>query len=179
MKQSIGVIFISMLLTACQIAPSGLDRADNPLISFKQLAHADADCQCQTVRLGGKVLKATALKHATEIEVLSMAVDRFSAKPVLDSHSDGRFIVRLDGFIDPLSVQDHYITVKGVFYGKRGGKIDQADYIYPLIKADTYRVWQQVVEYFYDEDEWFDHWHSYYGRAWGIFPMWKPRTVLR
>ncbi|MGR6981711.1 Slp family lipoprotein [Testudinibacter sp. P27/CKL/0425] len=180
MKKFIWIpLVLSALLSGCQIAPQGLDRGDNTLISYKQLANADFDCQCQTVRLGGKVVRANAQPSYTEIEVLSMTIDRFSAKPVLDSNSDGRFIARLNGFVDPLSLEKQYITVKGILDGKQNGKIDQADYVYPLIKAENYRIWQQVVEYYYDE-EWFDYWDSYRRRHFfGGFPMWKPRAALR
>lgn len=182
MKKFIWIpIVFSAILSGCQLAPPGLERTDNTLISYSQLATADFDCQCQQVRLGGKVIKAAVLKNnTTEIEVLSMTVDRFTAKPVLGSHSDGRFIATLNGFVDPLSLENQYITVKGTLRGKRSGKIDQVDYIYPLVKADSYRVWQQVTEYYYDEEEWFDYWDSHrYGRHWGGFPMWKPRAALR
>ncbi|KGQ70965.1 hypothetical protein A1D23_12705 [Chelonobacter oris] len=181
MKRSVWIpLMLSALLSACQLAPQGLDRSDNTLISYNRLAQADFDCRCQTVRLGGKVVRADALPHQTEVEVLSMAVDRFTAKPVLDSHSDGRFIAVLNGFVDPLSLQDQYITVKGTLDGKRSGKIDHANYAYPLIKADNYRIWRQVMEYYYDEEAWFDYRDSYrYGGFWGPFPSWKPRAALR
>ncbi len=173
------IIAASAVLTACQMAPLGLDR-ENSLINYQQLETADFNCRCETARLGGKVIRATALENQTEVEVLSMEVDRFSAKPILASSTNGRFIAVLNGFVDPLSLQDQYITVKGILDGKRGGKIDQANYLYPVIKVEHYRIWQQVIEYYRDEEEWADYWESRrYGGPWGPFPSIKTRAALR
>ncbi|TNH05637.1 Slp family lipoprotein [Testudinibacter sp. TR-2022] len=172
-------LLASAVLVACQLAPEGLGR-DNAIISYKALQTADFACNCEQVRLGGKVIRATALAQQTEIEVLSMAVDRFTAKPILASQSDGRFIAVLNGFVDPLSLQDQYITVRGVLSGRQEGKIDQAQYVYPKIKVEDYHIWQQVIEYYYDEDEWADYWEGRrYGRFFGPIPTRYPRPALR
>lgn len=143
----------ALLLTACATAPQGLEKDDFTLSRFDQIQAEDLDCQCKLVRLGGKVLSATAMKGKTRIEVLSLNVSRFSAKPVLDSRIEGRFIAYLDGFIDPESLKDQYITVKGVLKGQEIGKIDQVDYQYPVIQANAFRQWKLVQEYYYDPSD--------------------------
>ncbi|MBV7387593.1 Slp family lipoprotein [Pasteurellaceae bacterium TAE3-ERU1] len=143
-------------LSACQLAPQGLERGEHTLISFDQLAAADSQCQCVGVRLGGKVISAKALSNTqSELEVLSLPVDKYSAKPIPEAHSNGRFIVRIPHFIDPLSIQEHYITVKGKLAGEQLGKIDQAEYRFPVINAERVHRWQTYVEYYNDEDPWY------------------------
>ncbi|MBE2894015.1 Slp family lipoprotein [Spirabiliibacterium falconis] len=157
MKWKMAVIALStVVLNACQLAPQGLERGEHTLISFETLADANSQCQCVNVRLGGKVISAKALANGrSELEVLSLPVDKFSAKPIPQAHSNGRFIAQIPHFIDPLSIKDHYITVKGVYSGQRKGKIDEADYAYPVIVADKFHQWQTYVEYYNDEDPWY------------------------
>ncbi|MBE2896118.1 Slp family lipoprotein [Pasteurellaceae bacterium HPA106] len=150
------IALASSALCACQLAPQGLERGEHTLISFDQLSAADSQCQCIGVRLGGKVIAAKALsQEQSELEVLSLLVDKYSAKPIPEAHSNGRFIVRVPHFVDPLSIKDQYITVKGKYIGEREGKIDQADYRFPVIRAERVHQWQTYVEYYNDEDPWY------------------------
>ena len=36
------------------------------------------------------------------------------------------------------------------------GKVDQANYIYPVIKTNHYRVWKLSQSYYYQDDIWDD-----------------------
>ena len=42
------------------------------------------------------------------------------------------------------------------------GKVDQANYIYPVIKTNHYRVWKLSQSYYYPDDMW-DDW-GFFGR---------------
>ena len=117
------------------------------------------------------MISATALKNQTKVEVLNQTVAYFSAKPMIDSHSNGRFIAYLNGFVDPENLKDQYITVAGVLSGKEPGKIDQADYSYPVVQAHQYRLWKLVQEYYYDPDDMYDY-GPFYPYGW-----WAPRFM--
>ena len=85
---------------------------------------------------------------------------------MIESHSNGRFIAYLNGFVDPENLKDQYITVAGVLSGKEQGKIDQADYRYPVVQAHQYRLWKLVQEYYYDPDDMYDY-GPFYPYGWG------------
>lgn len=170
------IFFASLSLAACIQAPQGLERTENMLTRLTDVSQLSADCQCQRIRLGGKVLNATALKDKVQLEILSFPIGRFSGKPVLESQSDGRFIAYMDGFVDPENLKERYITLMGVFTAKEKGKIDQADYLYPIINVQHYRIWQYKQEYYYDPMEMAD-WREDRRRGFGYF--WRPEPKLR
>ncbi|PVX42896.1 outer membrane lipoprotein [Pasteurella langaaensis DSM 22999] len=177
-------LFLNALcLAACVNPPKGLEKDAFTIQSLRDIDQDHYRCKCKKVRLGGKVLAATALKNQTKVEVLSLPVASYSAKPVIDSQSDGRFIAYLPGFVDPEALKNEYITVLGVLSGKESGKIDQANYEYPVIQVNAYKQWQQRQEYYYD-DYMDDYWDGRFGWGrpyiwgrWG-YPEPKRRTVL-
>ena len=177
MKKLLILSLLMCLLTGCITAPPGLEKDQFTIQSLKSIESNDYHCACKKIRLGGKVLSATALKDSTKVEVLSFPVSGFSAKPFLSSTTDGRFIAYLKGFVDPKSLQDQYITVGGVLKGTETGKIDQADYQYPVVEATAYKQWRLVQEYYYDPMDWDEYW---YERRIGFGLRWmRPEPQLR
>ncbi|PJG85193.1 Slp family lipoprotein [Conservatibacter flavescens] len=165
-----------LLLNACISAPPGLEKSEFRVQNLRKLSPDDYACQCKEVRFGGKIIAATALQNKTKIEVLSLPIASFSAKPVLTSTSDGRFMAYLEGFVDPETLKDQYITVVGRLMGMEKGKIDEANYDYPLIQVQHYKRWKLVEEYYYDPDDWYDYWES---RRFGGFFFFRPEPRLR
>lgn len=179
MKKWLVLSLSVLLLSGCIAPPQGLEADKFTVQSVKKIESDDYRCECKKVRLGGKVLSATALKDKTKVEVLSLPVSIFSAKPIVESAAEGRFIVYLAGFIDPESLKEQYITVAGVLKGTETGKIDQADYQYPVVEATNYRQWRLVQEYYYDPMDWDDYWyerHFGFGLRYRLFP---PQPKLR
>lgn len=125
-------------------------------------------CHCKTVRLGGKIVNTTVLANQTKIEVLSLPVSSISAKPFVELQSDGRFIVYFNGFVEPENLKERYITVGGQLAGTEKGKIEQADYTYPVVQADKYRIWTLSTTYDYPTDDWDED------DDWGFF-RWRHR----
>lgn len=174
-------IFLTALLAAlglsgCISPPQGLEKNETTLQRLSQIQAEDYACRCKNVRFGGKVLSAQALKNQTKVEILSLPVLTFSAKPDIDGQTDGRFILYLKGFVDPETLKDQYITVSGTLSGKEKGKIDLADYQYPVIQAQHYKQWKLVEEYYYDPDDWADYWEA---RRWGFGYPFRPTPKLR
>ncbi|WP_115003705.1 Slp family lipoprotein [Haemophilus pittmaniae] len=165
-RKFIVTTLLSVTLTACVNAPQGLQKEHFNLHSLSQVQPSDYQCQCKTIRLGGKILNATALPNQMKLEVLSYPISSVSAKPSLDMPSNGRFITYINGFIDPATLQEQFITVGGRLERREQGKIDQASYTYPVINAHHYRLWQLAQSYYYPHDDWDD---------WGGF--WRPRSA--
>lgn len=170
-------LFMSVLLTGCIMAPKGLERDQFTIQRLEAITVEDYDCQCQQARLGGKILSATALKGQMRLEILSLPIISLSAKPYLSADTNGRFIAYLDGFIDPESLKEQFITVKGTLKKLEVGKIDQVDYTYPVVMVSHYKLWKLVSEYYYDPDEMAD-WRESRRRGWG-YSFWRPEPRLR
>ena len=148
MSKKIGLILtaLSLVLTGCVSAPQGLEPKQFDALNLNNIQPQDYDCRCVKVRLGGKVISATALKNQTKVEVLNQTVAYFSAKPIIDSHSNGRFIAYLNGFVDPENLKDQY------------------------------RLWTLVQEYYYDPDDMYDYGPFYpYGWGAPRFMWAEPR----
>lgn len=170
-------LFLSFLLSGCIMAPKGLERDELTLQQLDTITKQDYACQCKSARLGGKILSATALKGQMKLEVLSLPLVSLSAKPMLEAETNGRFIVYLEGFLDPERLKAQFITVKGILKGQEIGKIDQVEYPYPVIEAAHYKVWKLVEEYYYDPEEMAD-WRESRRKGWG-YPFWRPEPRLR
>lgn len=149
-----------LMLTACISAPSGLERDKFALHSLSEIDKESGNCQCKTVRLGGKIINVKALKDKMRLEILSLPIEEYSAKPRLNFSSDGRFIAYIPNFIDPERLKEQYITVAGVLHKNEQGYIDEASYSYPVVAVEHYQLWKKVKEYYYDPDDWNDYWED-------------------
>ena len=81
---------------------------------------------------------------------------------MIDEQPNGRFITYLDGFVEPESLKGQFITIGGTLLKTEQGKVDQANYTYPVIKTNHYRVWKLSQSYYYPDDMW-DDW-GFFGR---------------
>lgn len=158
---------LCLVLTGCIAPPKGLEKEQFSLHRYRDISPQMLNCHCQTVRLGGKILQATILPNRTKIEVLSQPVSSLSGKPLLETPSDGRFIAYFNGFVDPENLKDRYITLGGRIIGSEQGKIEQADYRYPVIQVEKYRLWTLSKSYYYTDD--WDDWDD-----WGFWG-WRHR----
>ena len=176
MKGKITLFFTALCLglTGCMAPPKGLEEERFSINSYREISPQDLTCHCKTVRLGGKIVQATVLPNRTKIEVLSLPLSSISGKPFVEFQSDGRFIVYFNGFVDPENLKERYITVGGQLVGTEKGKIEQADYTYPVIQPDKYRIWTLSTTYEYptddldEDDDWgFFRWRH---RPWYVQP---------
>lgn len=170
---------IALFLVGCVSPPKGLEKDQFTIQSFDRIEADDYTCRCKKVRLGGKVVSAVALKDKTKVEVLSLPISSFSAKPVLSSVTDGRFIAYLQGFVDPTGLKDQYITVAGLLTGQETGKVDEADYRYPVIEATAVKQWRLVQEYYYEADDWDSPFYRPFGWGWRHRSFWHAEPRVR
>ncbi|QLB13170.1 outer membrane lipoprotein [Bisgaardia hudsonensis] len=177
MKKIIILCLLSLGITGCISAPKGLEREQFQIQDIQEIQNDDYLCQCKKARLAGKVLNAIALKDKMKIEILSYPVSRFSAKPAIYSVPNGRFIAYINGFVDPEILKDQYMSFSGVLVKTEQGKIDQANYLYPVLKVDNYKRWKLVEEYYYDPEDLADYREQ--RLRWGFGAFWRPEPKLR
>ncbi len=149
------------VLGGCVTAPQNLQVDEFALRSLTQIEASHYSCQCKIIRLGGKVITVENLVNRTKVEIMSLPVANYSAKPSIDSANQGRFIAYFNGFIDPKNLKDQYVTVVGTLKNQETGKIGEATYQYPVVAVRDYRIWKLQESYVYDD--WDDYPYGYWG----------------
>jgi outer membrane lipoprotein len=154
--------FVSYVgLAACAHPISDELRARiDPNIKFQQIFKQTDDYLDKNVMLGGIIVKTTNFENRAEVEVIQKDLDNFGY-PSREDKTDGRFIFIKEGFLDPeIWSKGRYVTGAGVAKGARTGKIDNKNYLYPLIEAAELKLWENYNYSFY--------YGSYYG------PFYRP-----
>ena len=162
--------FIVVLFAGCATQPPASLRVEAPVtLRVVQVAQSPEIYQGKKVRWGGVIYKTINLKTETEIEVIAKELDK-SARPKVDDQSAGRFMVRVHGFLEPsIYAPNREITVVGVVAGRTSGLIGEFEYQYPIIKAESYYLWEERPDQDYYDRYWmYDPW--YWGPPW--YPWW-------
>ena len=130
------------LLCACATTPPfpettlrAIDRSSTPEMV---LEGSEQDMQ---VLWGGVIISAENLTDHTDLEVLFFPLDK-SQRPDLDRAPHNRFIVRQEGYLEAMVyAPGREITVLGNLQGIEEGKVGDAPYRFPVVKADKIHLW--------------------------------------
>ena len=94
----------------------------------------------KTVLIGGMILNVKNEEKLTYIEVIEKPIDSLGYPQDTDI-SRGRFIIVYDGFLDSaIYSKGKYVTVVGEIGGTIVGKIEKANYKYPVIKCKEIKL---------------------------------------
>jgi outer membrane lipoprotein len=169
------LIFIAML-SACA---SGIPRPiSEPPPVKTSVAEARTDIERlrgTQVRWGGKI--AGVENHPTEtwIDIVELPLSRYG-RPQETDRSGGRFIARIEGFLDPhVYTSGRQITVAGTLEKTLSRAIGDYPYTYPVVKTEVHHLWSPLEDmpprYYYDP-YWYDPWYP-----WGYppYPYYHPR----
>jgi outer membrane lipoprotein len=89
----------------------------------------------------GKILGTRNLADTTEVQVIAYPTDA-SQRPDQSAPTQGRFIVVLPGYVEPLDFPPgRFLTVRGHLQGTRVGSVDAHDYVYPLLQQGDLHLW--------------------------------------
>ena len=114
------------------------------------------------VRWGGTIASVQNKATDTWLEVVGRRLGSFG-RPLFTDQSDGRFLVRIDGFLDSATYRiNRPITVYGILEGSVPGNIGEYSYSYPLVGAYSHYLWED-----YDPYEQYDR---YYGYPYRYYP---------
>lgn len=157
----------SKLPESIRVAP-----ASQPTID--QARHAADRYVGTAVRWGGELVEVRNQRASTELEILGRQLDS-DGEPRPNSNAQGRFIARVEGFIDPADYQSgQLLTVAGKLSGKVSGKVGEYDYLYPVVDVAQVHRWpepvQNVIYPAYPGPYYGPWWpHRYYGWP---YPWW-------
>ncbi|NVJ66993.1 MAG: Slp family lipoprotein [Gammaproteobacteria bacterium] len=163
----------SLMLAACSTTPESLNFEEQNT-SFMRVAQAPEAFVGSQVRWGGIVARVENLEQDTLVEIVNLPLDS-RARPVANQDTAGRFIARVQGFIDPLIYkQGKEITVVGVLNEPMPGRIGQHEVNFPVVDSTGHHLWEQrqprvhVTTFSTWDPFWFGHvgyrWrYPYYG----------------
>lgn len=151
MKIFIGLITVFFLSGCANLIPHNISEAPVPNLTLSDVIEKTDIHKNQPVRWGGSILTVTNHAKDTEIEILLKELDG-SGKPVEGDIALGRFLARVDGFIDPaVYAQKRMLTVYGLVDSVLTRSIGEKPYAYPVIKAQTLYLWPRESEYPYPD----------------------------
>jgi len=109
---------------------------------------------------GGQIIQTIPQDQKSEILVLETPLGG-DEKPLDDTHSQGRFIVQSDQFLDPeVYRKGRKITVAGEITGAETKAINNVPYRYPMIQAREIYIWpkspQVIYVPYYDSFYWYN-----------------------
>ncbi|MBX2885357.1 MAG: Slp family lipoprotein [Granulosicoccus sp.] len=161
----------STLVTGCVSVPSAIDKDLPSVIHLSAVQKNESTYANSEVRWGGTIAGLTNHADTTDILVVARSLSRI-ARPIQRDQSEGRFIARIEGFVEPEDFVDgREITVIGALAGVERQLIGQTDYPYPVVLVEGLHLWseQDTTQYRYHShhpfhhphDHWFDDHHGH------------------
>lgn len=115
----------------------GADTALRP----QQVAGNPALAGDTVVAWGGAIVATRNLQNTSELEVLGYPLDD-NNRPVANNRQTGRFIVLHPGYLESADyAAGRQVTVVGTLAGTRTGRVGEANYVYPVVKANRLHLW--------------------------------------
>ncbi len=141
-------VFCLLLLGGCASnVPMTIQNKPVPNISYSQVKDNISSNVGQTVRWGGKIISVENREQSTWVEILATRLKSFG-RPGSQDKYQGRFIARIDGFLDPeYYAKDKQLTVYGQIEDELTKKIDEHAYQYPVIAVNEYYLWPDYRRY--------------------------------
>lgn len=149
-------------------------------ISIKAASQNFEQNQGAPVRWGGTIANVENNATDTWIEIVGRKLGSYG-QPQDTDLTQGRFIARVDGFLDPAVYKvDRRITIYGKVESRVVRQIDDHPYTYPLINAQSHYLWSE-----YDHRRYYGHpypyypyyypyWHGYhFGYRHGFYPRYR------
>ena len=170
-SRALMLLVFPVLLTACAgSVPRAISEKPANAPSVEVARSTDTGLSGTTVRWGGVIARVENRQTETWIEVVDRPLDRFG-RPLETDASGGRFIARVQEFIDPqVHANGRLITVAGTLEKNTRRNIGDYLYTYPLVKADIIYLWpllKDLPPYHYDpfwHDPWYPWGYPFYPR---------------
>jgi outer membrane lipoprotein len=165
-----------LLMSACASAPKpvGEDIKGSP--SVGEALAQPLSAKGAQVRWGGVIVSVENQADATLVEVVARDLDE-RGKPKSDEASSGRFLARVQGFLDPeVYTRGRRFTVNGTVGEPVTRTIGNYPYRYPVVNVDRHHLWERETvraytpapHYYYDP--FWDPWYPFY-RPWPYSPF--------
>ncbi|MBI3898617.1 MAG: Slp family lipoprotein [Gammaproteobacteria bacterium] len=160
------LIFLLLLLSACTSPLPETLRQPGAAVALPEARQNTSAYIGQRVRWGGTIAAVENRPEETRLDIVAYPLDRFG-RPRVTRESHGRFLVRVDRFLDPaIYTSGREVTVGGSIEQPMTKPIGEHPYKYVVIKADAVYLWEPRV----DVRE-----PSYYRDPFAYDPFWPSR----
>jgi outer membrane lipoprotein len=140
------LVFIFMLSACASNIPIEIQQDAND-ITIDAVRSNFERYKGQYVRWGGTIIGVENNESDSWIEIVGKQLNSYG-KPKYSDHSLGRFLVRVEGFVDPAIYKtDRVLTVYGVVESRVVRQIDEHPYTYTLIEAEKHYLWREYNRY--------------------------------
>ena len=169
----VGIFCLFMVgCTTVQVVPDDLKEQVNRDVTFSQLLEHPLEHKGKILVIGGQVLSAKRLNHATQIEVLQLPLNRYMKPDASLQESQGRFLALQQEFLDPATLPfGTRVTVVGEVSGIVTLPLDQTTYDFPTLLIKRVTVWPAPSTYRVIQP--YPYGYPYYwGPYWGPYWWW-------
>ena len=133
--------FLFILNNCTQAIPNEVRDQVDPAATFKAVFHDPDSFKGKTVLWGGRIIQTRNKKDTTWIELLQQPLSR-NDRPVQGSVSEGRFLIRHEGFLDPAVYgRGRELTLVGEVRGRETRREDEIDYNFPVVSDKQLVLW--------------------------------------
>ena len=159
-----------MLIVACapfsQQAMQGIKKD----ITLGEVVKSPETFKGEAVLWGGVIIETVTRKDDTLMIIRKTQLD-FTKRPRDLDKSEGRFIIRYRGFLDPaIYNKDREVTVVGTIDGTEKRIVGEHQYTYPVVETRALNLWEKWEDYPQYYDPWY-FWNPYpYYYPWRYYP---------
>jgi outer membrane lipoprotein len=170
------VLLLILALTGCASdTPRAIREAPAENIALPEALQNPEKHRGAAVRWGGTIAAVENRRDATWIEIVERPLDA-DGQPRRTDRSAGRFLARVDGFLDPtIFAPKRQVTVAGTLDGISTHAIGEHPYTYPVVHVELIHLWPlsaTAPPYYYPSPYyWYGPWYP-----WGYpYPYRHPR----
>jgi outer membrane lipoprotein len=138
-------LLLALLLSACVSVPEPLQVSEQTtLASYEEVLQSPQQYIGQTARWGGVIAAINNLKDKTRVEIVHFNLKE-SARPKVGQQSAGRFVVYINGLLDPMIYKvGTVVSTVGTIADVEQGKIGEFPYTFPVLMADSLYIWKKI-----------------------------------
>ena len=164
---------VTLALVGCaSVIPDDFQAGADRTLTLTDIWARPEASRGRTMVLGGEILQVTPKPSATEVEVLERPLGR-QDRPEETDESRGRFIVVMDGFLDPaIYGPGREVTVVGDVEGVTPRPIGEVTYTFPLLRGRYLHLWPKRQRGAYGpvwyDSFWADRWWYWHRHRFGL-----------
>lgn len=178
------LVVAALIMSGCVSVPSDLELQHNGTSSPRQISNLGVAAvrkdfttyEDQLVRWGGTIVSVEHEDDHTLIQIISRPIGAY-ARPVLDDRTDGRFLARVEGFLESgIYAANREITVVGELVSIVDKPIGKADYSFPVVAVKKHRLWRKRMRHESYNHAWLHHRgrhsHGFHDDFFHNWPFW-------
>jgi len=164
-------LLIISISSCAHVISKEIRKDTDPSLTLRQVSQNPNAYQGKRVIWGGEIINIIQKEGGTsQIEIYQSPLG-WRGLPMDTVHSEGRFLVLADQYLDPYLYQGgKKITVAGELIGETIQSLGEMDYRYPILSSKQIYLWPEYFYYRYPYD-FYDPWFygPYYpGLWWGV-----------